>query len=98
MKIPFKIPKYLANKYAFTGIVFIIWILFLDQNKVLTQIQYRMELHKLEEEKAFYEEEIRKTNMDLEDLKSNPKSLEKFAREKYLMKKDNEELFVIVEE
>ena len=57
-----------------------------------------MELNKLEEEKAFYEEEIKKTITDLEDLKSNPKSLEKFAREKYLMKKDNEELFVIVEE
>lgn len=57
-----------------------------------------MELGKLEDDKAFYQEEIQKTIADLEELKSNPKSLEKFAREKYLMKKDNEELFVIVNE
>lgn len=98
MKMSFKIPKYLANKYALTGAVFLIWIFFLDQNKVINQLQYRMELEKLEEEKVFYLEEIQKINKDLEELKSNPKTLEKFAREKYLMKKDNEELFVIVEE
>ena len=57
-----------------------------------------MELGKLEDDKAFYQEEIQKTIADLEELKSNPKSLEKFAREKYLMKKDKEELFVIVKE
>lgn len=98
MKIPFKIPKYLANKYALTGAVFLIWIFFLDQNKVINQLQYRMELNQLEEEKEFYLEEIKKINLDLEELKTDPKTLEKFAREKYLMKKDNEELFVIVEE
>lgn len=98
VKIPFKIPRYLANKYALTGAVFLVWILFLDQNKVIDQIKYRLELNKLEEEKTFYLEEIQKINIDLEELKSNPKTLEKFAREKYLMKKDNEELFVIVEE
>ena len=47
---------------------------------------------------AFYQEELIKIQADLNELQSNPKSLEKFAREKYLMKKDNEELFVIVEE
>ena len=98
MKIPFKIPKYLGNKYALTGAVFLIWIFFLDQNKVINQLQYRMELNQLEEEKEFYLEEIKKINLDLEELKTDPKTLEKFAREKYLMKKDNEELFVIVEE
>ena len=57
-----------------------------------------MELSKLEEEKSFYQEELKVIQADLEELESNPESLEKFAREKYLMKKDNEELFVIVEE
>ncbi len=57
-----------------------------------------MELNKLEEEKGFYQEEIKQIRADLKELKTNPKTLEKFAREKYLMKKDNEELFVIVEE
>lgn len=57
-----------------------------------------MELNKLEEEKEFYQDEIKQIRADLKELKTNPKTLEKFAREKYLMKKDNEELFVIVEE
>lgn len=78
--------------------VFLVWIAFFDQNNLITQIQYRMELSKLEEEKEFYQEEIKQIRSDLKELKTNPKTLEKFAREKYLMKKDNEELFVIVEE
>lgn len=57
-----------------------------------------MDLNKLEADKDYYEQEIKKTLEDLEELKTDPKTLEKFAREKYLMKKDNEELFVIVRE
>lgn len=98
MKFPKKIPAVLRNKYALTGIIFIVWISFFDQNKIITQFQYRSELSKLKEEKAFYQEEIEKIQSDLNDLQSNPNTLEKFAREKYLMKKDDEELFVIVEE
>lgn len=97
MKLKVKIPGYLKNKYAFTGLIFLTWVLFFDQNKIITQFQYRSELNKLEEEKHFYQGEIEKINKDLEELKSNPKTLEKFAREKYLMKKDKEDLFVIVE-
>lgn len=78
--------------------VFLVWITFFDQNNLITQIQYRFELMKLEEEREFYQDELKVIQADLEDLQSNPKSLEKFAREKYLMKKENEELFVIVEE
>lgn len=98
MKIKVKGLKYLKNKYAVTAIVFVIWIAFFDQNKLITQFQYRGELNKLEEEKAFYQEELKKIQEDLNELQSNPRTLEKFAREKYFMKKDDEELFVIVEE
>lgn len=98
MKLKIRIPKYLKNRYALTAGIFIVWITFFDQNNLITQVQYRMELSKLEEEKSFYQEELKVIQADLEELESNPESLEKFAREKYLMKKDNEELFVIVEE
>ncbi len=81
-----------------TALVFIIWISFFDQNNLITQYQYHTELSKLEEEKIFYQEELKVIQEDLNELQSNPKTLEKFAREKYLMKKDNEVLFVIVEE
>jgi len=96
MKI--RLPKFLKNRYALTALGFLIWITFFDQNNLITQIQYRMELGKLEDERVFYLQEIKKIKEDLNELKSNPKTLEKFAREKYYMKKDNEELFVLVEE
>jgi cell division protein FtsB len=93
-----KIPGWLKNKYVITGILFLIWLLFFDRNDLVSQYKSRNELRKLEEEKKFFIEEIKKDNENLTDLKTNPKTLEKFAREKYLMKKDNEEIFVIVEE
>lgn len=97
-KIAVKLPKYLKNRYALAAAIFLVWIAFFDQNNLITQIEYRLELNKLQEEKDFYEEEIKQIRADLKELKTNPKTLEKFAREKYLMKKENEELFVIVVE
>jgi len=88
----------LKNRYALAAGIFLVWIAFFDQNNMITQVQYRMELNKLDEEKEFYQGEIQQIKADLKELKTNPNTLEKFAREKYLMKKDNEELFVIVEE
>ncbi len=93
-----KIPSFLKNKYAFTAAVFLIWISFFDENNLITQYQYHAELSKLQDEEVFYQEELVKIQASLKELQTNPTTLEKFAREKYLMKKDNEELFVIVEE
>jgi cell division protein FtsB len=93
-----KIPSVLKNKYALTACVFLIWISFFDENNLITQYQYHAELNKLQDEEVFYQEELVKIQVSLKELQTNPKTLEKFAREKYLMKKDNEELFVIVEE
>lgn len=93
-----KIPSFLKNKYALTAAVFLIWISFFDENNLITQYQYQTELSKLQDEEVFYKEELVKIQASLKELQTNPKTLEKFAREKYLMKKDNEELFVIVEE
>jgi cell division protein FtsB len=98
VKFQIKWKKILKSRYFITAAVFFIWILFFDQNNLITQIQYRLELNQLEEEKEFYKGEIEEIRSDLDELQSNPRTLEKFAREKYLMKKDNEELFVIVEE
>ncbi|MBL4707994.1 MAG: septum formation initiator family protein [Flavobacteriales bacterium] len=98
MKFNLSIPSYLKNKYALTIGVFLVWIAFFDQNNLITQYQYHAELNKLEEEKYFYQEELKIIQEDLFELQSNPKTLEKFAREKYLMKKDDEVLFVIIEE
>jgi cell division protein FtsB len=62
----------------------------------MSQYQYWNQLKKLEAEKSFYTKEIKTIKKDLNELNTNPIMLEKFAREKYLMKKENEDLFVIV--
>ena len=93
-----KIPWYIKNKYSLTLIVFALWLTFFDQNNLLLQFQNKLELWELDDEKAYYLVEIEKTKSDLEELTTDMKSLERFAREKYLMKRDNEEVFVIVEE
>ena len=91
------ISSFLKNKYTLTGAIFVIWISFFDENNLITQYQYHAELSKLQDEEVFYKEELLKIQESLKELKTNPKTLEKFARENYLMKKDDEELFVIVE-
>jgi cell division protein FtsB len=91
------IPSYFKNKYLLSGLIFLVWILFFDQNNLITQFAYKQELNKLLEDKQYYIQEIKYTIDNLNELTSNPKTLEKFARENYLMKKDNEEVFVIVE-
>ncbi|MDQ3192633.1 MAG: septum formation initiator family protein [Bacteroidota bacterium] len=93
-----KVPKWFKNKYALTGMVFLLWLLFFDRNDLISQFKISSELNKLEEEKRFFLEEIKKDQENLIDLKTNPKTLEKFARENYLMKKENEDIYVIVKE
>ena len=86
------------NKYVIVSTFFLIWMLFFDRNDLLTQYQYWIQMKKLEQEKEFYTKEIAKTHKDLDELNTNPNMLEKFAREKYLMKKPNEDIFVIIKE
>lgn len=71
---------------------------FFDSNDFSSQLRYRAQRENLEVEKVFYKEEIEKIEKQLEELNSNPQMLEKFARERYLMKKANEDLYIIVEQ
>ena len=72
------------------------WILFFDSRDFITShFRERNELNKLEESKKYYEQQIATTKQELQQLKTNPALLEKYAREKYLMKRDNEDLFWI---
>ena len=92
-----KILLVIKNKYLITTIALIVWIGFFDKNDVRTQIEFKKEVKRLEEERKYYANEIRLITADLRELSTNPKTLEKFAREKYYMKGDNEEIFVLVE-
>ncbi|MGB4776258.1 MAG: septum formation initiator family protein [Daejeonella sp.] len=88
----------LSNKYFLASASFLVWMLFFDRNDFMSQYEYHSQLTKLKAEKEFYTLETAKAITDLKELTTNPKTLEKFAREKYLMKKDNEDVFVIVKE
>lgn len=93
-----KLLPYIKNKYTLTLLAFVVWVSFFDKNDLLSQIELRKEVRKLEGEKKYYVTEINKNKSDMKELMTNPKNLEKFAREKYLMKKDDEDVFVLVEQ
>ena len=87
-----------SNKYFLSALVFAGWMLFFDRNDLISQYDYRTELGKLQEEKDFYTIEIERVKKSLDELTSDQAMLEKFAREKYLMKKENEDVYVIIPE
>ncbi|ETZ19939.1 septum formation initiator family protein [Pedobacter sp. V48] len=88
----------LRNKYLLSIAAFVVWMLFFDKNDVIAQYEYRSQVSKLQEEKDFYVKEIAKVKKDLNELNTDLNTAEKFAREKYFMKKDNEDVFVIINE
>jgi cell division protein FtsB len=95
-KIPQRWMVLLRNKYFLAGLSFLIWMIFFDRNDFVTQYQYRKKLNDLRKEQQYYIDEININRVQLQDILGNPKNLEKFAREQYRMKKDNEEVFVVL--
>lgn len=88
----------MKNKYLLVGIFFLVWMVFFDTNSFISLSKHRKELKEIRKEKDYYTEGIA-TNKELLHLyKTDRKALEKLAREKYLMKKDNEDVFLIVYE
>ncbi|MBD1366844.1 septum formation initiator family protein [Mucilaginibacter sp. ZT4R22] len=88
----------IKNKFFLVTVIFVVWMIFFDKNDLFSQYQYKQQLSKLEQERDFYKAETAKVNKDLDELTSDKAKLEKFAREKYLMKKENEDVFVIERE
>ncbi|SDD66593.1 Cell division protein FtsB [Mucilaginibacter pineti] len=86
------------NKFFLVTMAFLVWMIFFDKNDLFSQYEYRQQVKKLEQERDFYKVETDQVNKELSELTSNPQQLEKFAREKYLMKKDNEDVYLIVRE
>jgi len=88
--------KILKNKYFLTVIALIVWLVFFDKNDVFTQYELIQKCHKLQKDKEYYASEINNNKANLNELRTNKKSLETFSREKYLMKKENEDVYVFV--
>ncbi len=96
MKLLAHVPSWLKNKYTLTVIGFVVWMLFFDDRDVYnTYFKQRSELNTLQENKIYFEKQITATRRELDQLKITAATIEKYAREKYLMKRDNEDLFVV---
>lgn len=92
------IPHRLRNRYGAAVLVLIGWITFFDQSDAWTTFKNQRELSRMEEQKDWYRAEITRTKEQLHELSSDKELLEKFARERYLMKRENEDIFVLVPE
>jgi cell division protein DivIC len=88
----------LRNKYILTALIFLLWMLLFDQNNLTERRKSTHEYNQLLQERGYYQKKIEEDRKRLEELKTNADNLEKFAREQYLMKKDNEDIFIIVDE
>ncbi|NBR37007.1 MAG: septum formation initiator family protein [Chitinophagales bacterium] len=89
------IPSWVKSKYAISLAAFLVVLFFLDKNDLFTQLDRKRELRELQQTKAHYSTQIEAEKKELELLKNNPATIEKYAREKYLMKRENEDLFLI---
>jgi len=95
--IPKALFKTLTNKYLFAFLIFSIWMIFLDDHNILFLRQNLNKLKKFRVENTYYKEKISVDSQKLKELQTDSKNLEKFAREQFLMKKKNEDIFLIIE-
>ena len=91
-----KIPSILKNKYLLTGVAFLVLMLFLDRNNLVSQYKMRKELNGLRKELQFYRDQAEKDSIELSRLTGDSLELEKLGREKYMMKRDSEDIYIIV--
>jgi cell division protein FtsB len=91
-----KYYAYILNKNAIAIGVFLFILLFGERNGLINQFEQKSKYNKVLEENEYFKNEIVRLNNDHENLFSNAKNLEKYAREKYLMKRDHEDVFIIV--
>jgi cell division protein FtsB len=89
-----KILPVISNRYFLVALGFAIWMLFFDQRDFFQQKERAGELNKLEAAKKYYQDEITKTKKQLDNLQNNPAAIEKFARERYLLKREGEEVYM----
>lgn len=90
--------KILGNKFFIASLVFVVWIVFFDENSISRHLKDRRQLHDLVEQKSYYRERIADDKEKFEELHKGKAELEKFAREQYYMSKPDEDVFIVVED
>jgi cell division protein DivIC len=89
------VSRLFSNFYLGTSFLFLVWITFFDGNDLITLFSNKIELMKTEREIRYYFAKVEEVNAERERILGNPEAQERYAREKFLMKKADEELFVI---
>ncbi|MVZ66386.1 septum formation initiator family protein [Sphingobacterium sp. DK4209] len=87
----------IRNKYLIAGVAFVVWMCFFDRYDFATQFSFQKEKTKLEVEKAYYTTEIENIENSIKDVQYNPSEIQRIAREKYKMKKDHEDVYIVTE-
>jgi len=90
--------KYLTNKYVITLIVFAVWVIFFSPNNLLSQWKLRQQLKEHRAEREYYRTEIERNRQNIYLLDNDLEHLERIAREQFLMKRDNEDIFIFIEQ
>ena len=86
------------NKYLIVLIIFALWVIFFDKNNLIDRFEYINQKQELEEKKEYYKDKIEQDSAKLYKLRHNTEYLERYAREKYYMKRPDEEIFVITKD
>jgi cell division protein DivIC len=95
MKFLKHIPSWIKNKYLIAGVAFIVWMLFFDKNDIFSQYEKHSYAKQLGKNEQYNNSLIVDTKKELGFLKTSAQTIEKYARENYMMKKDNEDLFIL---
>jgi len=91
-----RMPTWMKNKYVLTLLVFLVWIILLDPNNLISRVREIKTRNRLEREKEYYMGRIEEDRRKLNELRTSNENLEKYAREQYRMKRPDEDLFIIV--
>jgi cell division protein FtsB len=91
-----RMPPWMKNKYVLTLLVFLVWIILLDPNNLISRAREIKTRNRLEREKEYYMGRIEEDRRKLNELRTSNENLEKYAREQYRMKRPDEDLFIIV--
>ena len=92
-----RFPALFRNVFFLAGAVFVVWMLFFDENNMMVQYHRRHQLSDLRRKAKYYQQEIAKVDEQINELTTNSATQERYARENYMMKKDSEDVFVIVQ-
>ena len=95
MKLLKQVPSIFTNKYLISGLFFLVWMIFFDEKDLGSDINKRSKFKELEKSEQHLGNLIVECKSELDQLKTNTQTIVKYARENYLMKKDNEDLFIL---